>query len=72
MIIELTCWRISSTEIMYSNISYPLPNKYDNPSEKVRETSGNLDKTEKELVTTIKTFVKEGNTDMLKKKENKN
>ena len=38
---------MSSTEIMSSNISDPLPKKYDNPSEKVRKTSGDLDYTEK-------------------------
>ena len=40
MILELTSWRRSSTEIMSSNISDPLPNKYDNPSEKVRKQVG--------------------------------
>ena len=53
---------------MYSNISDPLPNKYGNPSEKVRKTSGDFDETEKALVTTTDTVVKEGNTDMAEKK----
>ena len=43
---------------MCSNISDPLPNKSDNPSEKVRKISGDLDETEKSLVTTTETVVK--------------
>ena len=68
LIIEFKGWRISSTEIMSSNISDPLPKKSDNPSEKFRKTSGDLDNTEKELVTTTDTVVKEGNTDMVNRK----
>ena len=57
---------------MSSNISDPLPKKYYSPSEKVWETSGGLENTEKALVATTDTVVKEGNTDMLdQKKENK-
>ena len=57
---------------MSSNIIGPLPKESDNPSEKVRKTSGDLDDTKKALVTTTDTVVKEGNTDMFdKKKENK-
>ena len=37
---------------MSSNIIGPLPNESDNPSERVRKTSGDLDDTEKALVTT--------------------
>ena len=48
----------------------PLPNKYDNPMEKVRKTSGDLDETEKALVTTTYTVVKQGNTDMVDEKRN--
>ena len=55
---------------MSYNISDPLPNKYDNPSEKVRKTSGDLDDTEKALVTTTEKFFKEGNTDMKGGKKN--
>ena len=62
MILELTGWRGSITETMSSNISDPLTKKYDNPSEKFRKTSGDLDYTKKALVTTTETVVKEGNT----------
>ena len=48
-----------------------MPTKFGNPSERVRKTSGDLDDTEKALVTTTKMVVKEGNTDMLEKKEKK-
>ena len=37
LIIELTGWRISITEIMPPNIIGQLPKEYDNPSEKVRK-----------------------------------
>ena len=57
---------------MSSNISDPLPNKSDNPSEKVRKTSGDLDDTEKALVPTTDTVLKELNTDMVDKKIRKN
>ena len=60
-----TGWRRSSTEIISFNISDPLTKEYDNTSEKVRKTSGDLDETEKVLVTTTETVVKEGNTDMV-------
>ena len=53
---------------MSSNISDILPNKYDNPGEKVRKTSGDLDETEKSLVATTYTVDKEGNTEMVDKK----
>ena len=59
---------ISSTEIMSSNISDPLPNRSDNPSEKVRKTSGDFDDTKKALVFFTETVAKEGNTDMVEKK----
>ena len=57
---------------MSSNISDILPNKYDNPGEKVRKTSGDLDETEKSLVTISETVVKEDNTDMVYKKVKQN
>ena len=53
---------------MSYNISDPLPKKSDNPSEKVILKSGDLDETEKALVTTTDTFVKEGKTGMVDKK----
>ena len=68
LILGLTGWRRPITEIVSSNISDPLPKKSDNPSEKVRKTSGDLDDTKKALVTTTYTVVKEGNTDMVDKK----
>ena len=68
LILGLTGWRRPITEIVSSNISDPLPKKSDNPSEKVRKTSGDLDDTEKALVATTYTVVKEGNTDMVNKK----
>ena len=52
---------------MSSNISDPFPNKSDNPSEMVRKKSGDLDKTEKTLVTTIDTVFQEGNNDTVEK-----
>ena len=48
-------------------ISNPLSNKSDNPIEKVRKTIGDLDETEKALVTTTGMVIKEGNTYMVKK-----
>ena len=46
---------------MSSNISDRLPKKSDNPSEKVREKSGDLDDTKKALVfTTDPRFPKKG------------
>ena len=53
LIIERTGWRRSSTEIISSNISDPLPKKCDNTSEKVRKTSGDLDETEKSATTSL-------------------
>ena len=47
---------------MSSNIISQLPKKSGNPSEKVRITSGDLDETEKALVTTTGTVIKEGDT----------
>ena len=47
-----------------SNISEPFPKQSYNPSITVRKTSGYLDDTEKALVATTYTVVKEGNTDM--------
>ena len=68
LVLYLTGWRKSSTEIFSSNISDPVPKKSDNPSEKFRKISGDLDDTKKSLVTTTVTVVKEGNTDMVDKK----
>ena len=68
MILELTGCIISSTESISYNIIGPLPKEYDNPSEKVRKTSGVLDDTKKTLVITTDTIFKEGNTDMVDKK----
>ena len=56
---------------MSSNISDPLSKKCDNPSEKVRKTSGDLDDTKKALVFTTDTVVKNVNTDMVLKKGKK-
>ena len=53
---------------MSSNISDPFTNKYDNPSENVRKTSGDLDETGKALVTTTETVAKEKKTDLVRKK----
>ena len=41
-----------------------MPKKYDNPSERVRKTSGDLDEAKKALITTTNTIFNEGNTDM--------
>ena len=54
---------------MSSNISDSLPNKSDNPGEKVRKKSGDFDNTKKALVTTTDTVVKEENSDMAYKKK---
>ena len=51
LILELTVWRRSITEIMLSNIIGLLPTESDNPGENVRKTSGDLYDTKKELVT---------------------
>ena len=65
MILELTGWWISSTEIMPSNISDPFPNKSDNSSEKVIKTGGDSDETKNALITTTDMVVKERNTKMV-------
>ena len=57
---------------MSSNISNPLPKKYDNTSEKVGTISGGLDDIKKAFVTTTDMVVKEGNTEMVGKNGNKN
>ena len=51
---------------MSLNISDPFPNIYDNPSIKVRKTSGYLNKTKNALVTNNDTVLKEGNNDTKK------
>ena len=56
---------------MSSNISDLFPKKSDNPTEKFRKISGDLDETEETLVTTADTVVKEGNTDMVETKGKK-
>ena len=58
MILELTGWKRSRTEITSSNIIGPLPKESDTPSEKVRKTSGDLDDTNKALVNTTETVAK--------------
>ena len=68
MIIQLKGWIRSTTEIMSSNIIGPFPKEYDNTSEKVRKTSGDLDYTRKALVFNTDTVVKEGNNEMVDKK----
>ena len=57
---------------MYSNISDPLQIKSGDPSITVKKTSGYLDETKKSLITTTDTVFKEGNTDMVYKKKEKN
>ena len=54
---------------MSSNISDPLPKISDNPSENIIKRSGNLDETEKALITTTDTVVKEGNFEMIGKQK---
>ena len=49
-----------------------MPKKPDAPGEEIKKSSGNLDDTEKPLVTTIDTVDKEGNIDTAEKKGNKN
>ena len=46
-----------------------MPKEYDNPSENIRKTSGDLDDTKKALVFTTDTVDKEGNTDTVDKKK---
>ena len=53
---------------MSYNISDPLLKKSDNPSEKVRKTSGDLYDIKKALFFTTDTVVKEGNTEIVDKK----
>ena len=53
---------------MSSNTIGPLSKKSDNPSKRVRKSSGDLDDTKKALVTNIDTVVKEVTTDMVDKK----
>ena len=53
---------------MSSNIIVPLPKESDNPSEKVRKTSGDLDDTKQALATTTDTVVKEDETCIVEKK----
>ena len=53
---------------MSFNIIGLLTKESNNPSEKVRKTSGGLDDAKKALVTTTDTVVKEGNTDIVEKK----
>ena len=53
------------------NIIGILPKECYNKNEKVIKTSGDLDDMKNALVFTTDTAVKEGNTDMVKKKENK-
>ena len=69
LILGLTGWGISITEIMTSNIIRPLPKESYNPSEKVRKTIGDLDDTKKTFVFTTDTVIKEENTDMVDKKK---
>ena len=57
---------------MFSNISDPLPKKFDNPNEKSRNKSGDLDETKKEFFTTTDTVVRESNTGMVDKKVKQN
>ena len=52
---------------MSSDIIGPLHKEYQNPSKKVRTTSGDLNDTKKALVATTDMFSKEGNTDMVDK-----
>ena len=44
-----------------------MPNEYDNPSERVGKTSGDLDDNKKSLVATTGMVVKEGNNFMVDK-----
>ena len=54
---------------MSSNTIGPLPKESDNPSEKVRKASEDLDDTKQALVSTIDAVVKESTTDMVDKKK---
>ena len=57
---------------MSSNTIGPLSKKSDNPSKRVRKSSGDLDDMKKALVTNIDTVVKEVTTDMVDKKVEQN
>ena len=72
LILELTGWRISSTEIMSYNIIFPLHKESDSPSENVRKTSGDSDDTKKSLFFTTEMVVKKGNTDIFDRKRKTN
>ena len=77
---QKSCHPISSARCLISQMqqvkrikksSGLLPNKSDAPSEKVKNSSGDLDDIKKVLVTTIDTVEKEGTTETVKKKEKK-
>ena len=68
MIVELTGCKISSINVTSPNTICLLPKESDNPSEKVRK-SWDLDDTKQALFNTNDAVVKEGNTDMVEKKE---
>ena len=68
LIIEVTGWRRSRTEIMLSNIIGTLLKESDILNEKVRKTSGVLDDTKDKFVTTTDDVAKEGKTDMVERK----
>ena len=72
LILELTGWRRSITEIISSNIIGPFPKESDNPSKKVGQTSGYLDDTKKSLVFTTVRFPKKGILTWLTKKGKQN
>ena len=57
---------------MSSNNICALPKESDAPSEKVENSSGDLDYSKKALVATTDTIVKEGNTYMVDNKKEKN
>ena len=69
LILELTGWWRSITDIISPNISDPFPKKSYNPIEKDRKTSGELDDIKQALVTTTDTVVKKGKTDMIERKK---
>ena len=52
---------------MSFNTIYPLPKEYNTQSEKVRNTSADLDDTNQALVNTTVSVVKESNSDMVDK-----
>ena len=57
---------------MSSNSIDPLHKESDNPGEKVRKATGDLDDTKKALISTIDTIIKEGKTDIDEKKGKQN